>query len=200
MHMAFGSDGSCFAPTLAAARRAGDTLPLMTRRAQSCLLALLAAACGSQSAQQRVTSPGPEREGPCARVTDPRAQAHAAALAGAGNILEYEAAWKRAYPAAALGGIGAAEVKSVVRAHTDELRRCYEKALAGVDSASGRVVVRFVIEPAGTVPAAHVAQDELGVPGVGCCLVEHVVGWKFPPPREGGYAVIEYPFTVRLSH
>jgi hypothetical protein len=157
-------------------------------------------ACGAQTSQRSGTSPSPQRAAEhCAALPDPLAQSQAQALASAANIFEYEAAWRRVYPAAALGGIGAAEVRRVVHAHTADLSGCYEPALAKVDQAAGRVVVRFVIDPQGGVPAAHLAKDELGVEGVGCCLVQRVAAWKFPAP-EGGYAVVEYPFTVRLSH
>jgi TonB family protein len=158
------------------------------------------AACGAHATQPTPQTPVARDDGACAQLNDPQAQPQAAALAAATNVLEYEAAWKQAYPAAALGGIAPAEIRTVVREHTDELRGCYAQALAKVGQASGRVVVRFVIEPQGRVAAAHVAKNELGLPGVGCCVVQRVAAWRFPAPREGGYAVVEYPFTVRLSH
>lgn len=147
-----------------------------------------------------MTTPTRPQDGSCSALHDPLAQNEAHALASATNILEYEAAWRRAYPSAALGGIGAAEVRRVAHAHTAELSGCYEAALAKVEQAAGRVVVRFVIDPQGGVPAAHLAKDELGVAGVGCCLVQRVAAWKFPAPEGGGYAVVEYPFTVRIRH
>ena len=164
-------------------------------------LALLGlCACATQATQQREPVRAAKREsGACAAVRDAQAQSQAQALASATNILEYEAALRRAYPAAALGGIGAAEVRAVARAHMAEISQCYEAALAKVDEAKGRVVVRFAIDPQGRVPAAHVVADDLGVEGVGCCVVQRVAAWKFPSP-EGGYAVVEYPFTVRVSH
>ena len=161
---------------------------------------VLCAACGSHAAEQPSPAHAPTGDGSCARLNDTAAESHAAALAVATNVLEYEAAWKQVHPTAALGGLGAAEIRSVVRAHTAELRGCYEQALAQVEQAEVRVVVRFVIDPAGQVATAHLAPSELGMAGVGCCVVQRVAAWRFPQPREGGYAVVEYPFTVRLSH
>lgn len=158
------------------------------------------AACGAEATQSSAPTHAPQPEEPrCAVLKDAAAQREAQSFAAASNILEYEAAFRRAYPAAALGGIGAAEVRAVVRAHTTELSACYEAALAQVDEASGRVSVRFVIDGQGHVAAAHLASDELGVPGVGCCLVQRVAAWTFPTVA-GGFALVEYPFTVRLSH
>ena len=173
----------------------------MTLRALIVSCTALCAACGSQSAQPRAPTHAVVAEETCtAQISDAQAQAHAQAFERAKNILEYEAAWKRAYPSAAAGSIGAAEVRAVARAHTEDLRRCYESALSNVDSASGRVVVRFVIDPRGKVAAANLAQNDVGIPGVGCCVVRRLAAWSFPAPKEGSYAIVEYPFTVRLSH
>ena len=164
------------------------------------LALLLLAACGAQATQPgEPVRTAKQEPGACSVLKDPQAQSQAQALASATNVLEYEAAWRRAFPAAALGGMGAAEVRAVARAHMPEISRCYEAALAKVDEAKGRVVVRFVIDPQGNVPSAHLAADELGVEGVGCCVVQRVAAWTFPRPQ-GGYAIVEYPFTVRLSH
>lgn len=164
------------------------------------LMIMLCAACGSRASEQPSPTHAPTGDGSCARLNDAAAESHAPALAAATNVLEYEAAWKQVHPAAALGGLGAAEIRRVVHEHTDELRTCYEQALSQVDQAQVRVVVRFVIDPAGRVATAHLAPSELGMAGVGCCVVQRVAAWRFPQPREGGYAVVEYPFTVRLSH
>jgi TonB family protein len=161
---------------------------------------VLCAACGSRAAEQPPPTHAATGDGSCAQLNDAAAVPHAAALAAANNVLAYEAAWKQVHPAAALGGLGAAEIRGVVREHTDELRVCYEQALSRVEQAQVRVVVRFVIDPDGHVATAHLAPSELGMAGVGCCVVQRVAAWRFLPPREGGYAVVEYPFTVRLSH
>jgi hypothetical protein len=121
-------------------------------------------------------------------------------LAAAKDVLSFEAAWKSEHQATVSGTISRPNVTQVIRAHGADIKGCYEAALAKLpDDSRGKVVVRFVIDATGHVPAATIAADELGVPEVACCLADHVAQWVFAPPSSGDFVVIEYPFSVQVS-
>lgn len=124
----------------------------------------------------------------------------ASKLAAAADVLSFEAAWRGEHPAATSGSVSHPQVVGVIRSHGSEIRGCYEAALARLpDNSRGKVVVRFVIDASGRVPAAALAANELHVPEVACCLAERVSQWTFPAPSEGDFVVVEYPFSVQVS-
>lgn len=121
-------------------------------------------------------------------------------LMAASDVLSFEHAWRTEHPNAVAGTISRAEVVSVVRNQKADIKGCYDSALSKLTSSkSGRVIVRFIIDKSGRVPAAAIAADELGVPDVACCLAERVTQWSFGPPNSGDFVVVEYPFSVSVT-
>ena len=59
----------------------------------------------------------------------------------------------------------------------------------------GRVVVNFTIAGTGRVLASVVQSTTLGSPAVEMCVANAVKRWEFPAPRQGGLAIVSYPFT-----
>jgi TonB family protein len=86
-------------------------------------------------------------------------------------------------------------VRRIVRRHVNEVRFCYEQALARSPALSGRVAVSFTIGGAGTVAAAMLASSTMGHPGVEACVVAAVRRWVFPQPAGGGLVIATYPFN-----
>ncbi len=87
-------------------------------------------------------------------------------------------------------------IRRTVRRHLNEVRFCYEKALAAHPSIAGRVVVQFTIAPTGRVLVALLQRTTLGVASVESCMVEAVGRWEFPQPAGGGLVSVSYPFQL----
>lgn len=163
------------------------------------LIPLVALACAARQATPDGT---PRAQGAsCSKGSAAEASATLAAqLAAAGDVLSFEAAWRSEHQSAVSGTISGADVRRVIRGQGADIRDCYQASLAKLpDDSRGRVVVRFVIDARGRVPAATIAADELGVAEVACCLAERVSQWAFSPPSSGDFVVVEYPFSVQVS-
>ena len=161
-------------------------------------IAVLALSC---AARPSGTGARARDSGSCSKLSAAEVSAALAArLTAATDVLSFESAWRSEHQGAVAGTISRAEVKRVVRAQNTDIRRCYDAALSKVTgSKRGRVVVRFIIDATGTVPAATIAADEMGVPEVACCLAERVTQWRFERPSSGDFVVVEYPFSVSVS-
>jgi TonB family protein len=91
------------------------------------------------------------------------------------------------------GSIDREVVRSVVRSHLDKLRDCYERQL----TANGKLTVQWAIGPQGAVAEARVVQTDTGSAELDTCVVGYVRSWVFPAPRDGGVAVVTYPFVFK---
>jgi TonB family protein len=94
-----------------------------------------------------------------------------------------------------IGGLDTDVIRRAVRAHINEVRGCYNKALARDPNAKGRVAVAFVIDDKGRVLAAHVRESTMKDPAVGTCIAAAVKAWRFPKPRTATVNVV-YPFIL----
>ena len=126
--------------------------------------------------------------------------ASARRLAAASNVLEYENIWKDAHPGSTTGSIGGSAVRALIHSKLSQLEACYRLALDDSGQASGRVVVRFVIDPRGEVAHANIGSNSFGRPDIGCCVLARVAQWRFAAPRGDGFVAVEYPFVVRVSY
>lgn len=86
-------------------------------------------------------------------------------------------------------------IRRIVRAHLNEVRYCYNQALARDPAAGGRVSINFTIDADGKVPASVVGETTLKDPAVGTCIAQAVRRWKFPRPM-GGSVEVSYPFVL----
>lgn len=120
-------------------------------------------------------------------------------LERASNALEFESVWQAERPSVAKGTIDHAQLRARIRAKTPEIHACYQAALDRLLAAQGQVVVRFIVDAEGRVPAVSISANDFGEPSVGCCVAKQVAGWSLPPPVGGGFVVVEYPFIVRIS-
>jgi TPR repeat protein len=85
-------------------------------------------------------------------------------------------------------------VQRVVRSHYDDLRRCYESALAKRPWIEGRVAVRLVIQTDGRVASAENAGSDLPDPEAIECMFAEYRKLVFPSP-EGGIVTVVYPIV-----
>lgn len=86
-------------------------------------------------------------------------------------------------------------VARVMRGRSGAYRACYEVQLQRKPELSGRIQVRFTIEPNGSVSGVKVIKNELNKK-VGSCIVKQVSTLKFPKP-DGGVCVIRWPFKFQ---
>ncbi|MFZ5442661.1 MAG: TonB family protein [Myxococcota bacterium] len=89
-------------------------------------------------------------------------------------------------------------IRKVIASHRDQIRYCYELALQQAPSLAGKVSVKFLVNPAGSVVAAQVEQNTTNAP-LGECLVSRVRSWQFPAARLGAGYSVTYPFVFKPS-
>jgi hypothetical protein len=87
-------------------------------------------------------------------------------------------------------------IRTIIRRHIDEVKRCYESKLMSRPQLSGRLVIQFVIDARGLVTASQVQSSTLDDRDVDACVGRAVCGWEFPKPLGGGIVIISYPFLL----
>jgi TonB family protein len=87
-------------------------------------------------------------------------------------------------------------IRRIVRQHLNEVRFCYEEALAGHPQLGGRIVVQFSIAGTGRVLTSVLNSSTVGAPKVDACVVNAVKRWEFPKPNGGGLVIVSYPFQL----
>jgi len=85
-------------------------------------------------------------------------------------------------------------IRRIVRRHINEVKYCYDQALARQPKLDGRMVAQFTIAGSGQVLASVVASSTLGSPAVEMCVTKAIMRWQFPAPEKGGLAIVSYPF------
>jgi TonB family protein len=99
-------------------------------------------------------------------------------------------------PPPPLGSLLRDTIRATISGAIEDVRRCYEAALASRPTLTGRVMVRFIIGADGSVQTATISSTTLGDEGAERCIADVVRGLRFPPP-DGGEAVgVNYPFVL----
>ena len=88
-------------------------------------------------------------------------------------------------------------VRRVVRAHTNDLRYCYNGGLVGDPGLAGRVVVDFEILTTGMVGESKLTSTTLSDRKVGECVVVATRRWQFPAPAT--VVRVTFPFEFAPS-
>jgi len=147
---------------------------------------------------------GPPAPEPTAAPTAPRAGATAPATSSGGDEGSSGpdvALGRRGTTAAPGPGTGGAsgspsreEIQRAFRRNMAPIRFCHERQLETHPGLSGRVSIRFVIAPDGTVSTAQVATSTVGNDAVAECVRRAVTRVRFPRPQGGGSVTVTYPF------
>lgn len=77
------------------------------------------------------------------------------------------------------------------------IQRCYERLLADNPRLSGRVIVRFSIQPSGVVTDATATENSTASPAVADCVLTVVRGLRFNPGPVGGAVTYSFPFEFQ---
>jgi TonB family protein len=82
-----------------------------------------------------------------------------------------------------------------VRGHFGSFRECYEAGLARNRTIGGRVLVKFRIDPDGTVAQAEDIGSDLPDKVVVACVVDGYRTLRFPKPAGDGPVTVIYPIS-----
>lgn len=94
-------------------------------------------------------------------------------------------------------GLDRSAIDEVIRRNLGQVRFCYEQALQGTPSLSGRVAMGFTIGGNGLVKSAQVENSSMANRGVEDCITMRLKTWKFPIPQGGVDVKVTYPFVLR---
>jgi TonB family protein len=97
------------------------------------------------------------------------------------------------------GGLSADQIEAVIRRNLGQVAYCYEKGLQKEPSLSGRVAVKFVINPSGSVKNAKIFSSSLDSRNVESCIVSKLRSWRFPQPVGNVSVNVTYPFDLRRA-
>ncbi len=89
-------------------------------------------------------------------------------------------------------------IAAVIRRARPQVRGCYDGMLARDRVENARVVVRFAIEPDGSVACSDVTSQEGGDEAFGACVADAVLPLRFPAGNRGRIHV-NYPFVVQTE-
>lgn len=93
-----------------------------------------------------------------------------------------------------LGTMDKAEIDATIKRNMNQIRYCYQRELTKHPDLQGKVVIKFVIAPDGTVRSAEIKSSTMGSPEVEDCLTGRFMRFVFPEPRGGGIVIVSYPF------
>jgi Ca-activated chloride channel family protein len=77
------------------------------------------------------------------------------------------------------GGINESVVRNITMAHMDELKACAAK-----EGLQGKVVIKIVVGPDGTIKNAQVVVNEIRGSNAEKCIMEKVKAWRFPGSQD----------------
>jgi hypothetical protein len=89
------------------------------------------------------------------------------------------------------GPLSLEAVEHVIRAHTGQIRYCYEKQLLQSPALRGDVVIRFAIATTGAVSEAETISSTLRSPSFARCIETAFERWEFP--RVSGTVTVTWP-------
>jgi hypothetical protein len=90
-----------------------------------------------------------------------------------------------------------AQVKKVIRGHSDEIDVCYSRALIRGAAPRGEASAKFVIEPRGTTSKVRVRAAGPNARRLERCMVGAIKRWKFPAADAA--TEVAYPFVFDVA-
>jgi len=95
-----------------------------------------------------------------------------------------------------LGSIDNKSVEGVTRAGLRGMHSCFNPAMRKRHFLSGKITIRFVVDPDGTVSQAAPKTSTLDNQAVETCLAKRFTDLVFPMPRASGIAIISMPLSA----
>lgn len=99
-------------------------------------------------------------------------------------------------------GRGIEDINAIVKAHRDEARACYDKALQDHSGIEGDVVISWTIDPKGNVTktSLDIARSTISEPTLVACISEVIKRIQFAPSPGGFETKASYPFNFHPRH
>jgi TonB family protein len=98
-----------------------------------------------------------------------------------------------------VGALDKELIRKVIHANRGQVKFCYESQLNRFPKLEGKVAIKFIISPEGTVKQSSVAQTTVDNAELEACVAGRVRTWIFPKPRGGGMVMVTYPFIFKQS-
>ena len=98
-----------------------------------------------------------------------------------------------------MGSLDKELIRKVIHANRGQIRYCYESQLNRFPKLNGKVAIKFIISPTGSVSTSSVAQTTVGNAELEACVAGRVRTWQFPKPKGGGVVIVTYPFIFAQS-
>jgi hypothetical protein len=88
------------------------------------------------------------------------------------------------------------DIRAVVAGNRDLFRACYERSLKTHPGIKGSFVLRFMVNPDGSIKSAEAdqAKSEIHTDDLVACAIGVLKGLKFAPSRKGMESTVSYPF------
>ncbi len=93
-------------------------------------------------------------------------------------------------------GVAIAPVRAAIDLRLGDVRGCYERALVANPALRGRVVLRFLVTPAGEVTDATIVSSSAGLEATGSCIATRAARWRVPAGARRAPVAITYPFAL----
>jgi hypothetical protein len=113
---------------------------------------------------------------------------------GGNSVKEVKVKMKTGKPSGSLGGLTHEQIMKVVRTRARSIQACYSRELQRNKGLGGKVIVSWKINSAGVVSRTKVRSTTLKNNKVEDCVVRQVNGMKFPSPKGGSSATVNFPF------
>ncbi|MDX9724044.1 MAG: AgmX/PglI C-terminal domain-containing protein, partial [Myxococcota bacterium] len=94
-----------------------------------------------------------------------------------------------------LGSMDKRIIQKVVNQHRQRLRHCYERELLTHPELSGKIVLKWVIQPTGDVSSVQLLETTMNNQSVENCVTQVVMRFRFPETKGGGLVIVTYPFV-----
>ncbi len=86
-------------------------------------------------------------------------------------------------------------IRRIVVAHINEVRYCYNQALAKDPELAGAITAQFTISGSGKITEKVAIDGTTGDAEMDACIAAAVGRWMFPKPEGGGEVKVSYPFA-----
>ena len=96
------------------------------------------------------------------------------------------------------GAIEPEQVEKVVKQHANQLRYCHARVLKSNPELEGKIVVKAVVAPDGSVSSATVVSSTMNNDAVESCVVGRFMRFEFPEPSDDGIVILNYPMIFEL--
>lgn len=114
-------------------------------------------------------------------------------VAGGKGLKEAKVKVKVGRASGDLGDLTAEQINKVVKSRKNAIRACYERQLQRNPNLSGKIVLRWTIVD-GVVTKAKTKSTTMRNGAVEDCIIRQVMRMKFPKPKGGRKAIVNYPF------